>query len=114
MDIAVDALARLIYGELYRCSLSPLSLAPAASLRNLCMLLCCPRNVCWSLHTQHWTELTDGMIAPAGLDDGAPLTSEDTASFQKVVAGAFPDVPQVDQLVQDSIAGRSGRKGAYL
>eukprot|EP00891_Asterochloris_glomerata_P003172 jgi/Astpho2/3172/e_gw1.00052.70.1_t len=49
-----------------------------------------------------------------GLDDGAPLTSEDTASFQKVVAGAFPDVPLVDQLVQESIAGRSARKAAYL
>ena len=58
--------------------------------------------------------LTCMLFAPAGLDDGAPLTSEDTATFQKVVAGAFPDVPKVDQLVQDSIAGRSGRKGAYL
>ena len=54
------------------------------------------------------------LFAPAGLDDGTALKSEDTASFQKVVAGAFPDLPQVDQLVQDSIAGRSGRKGAYL
>ena len=66
---------------------------------------------------QSWTEfhmVVDLLVARAGLDDGAPLTSEDTASFQKVVAGAFPDVPLVDQLVQESIAGRSARKAAYL
>ena len=74
-----------------------------------------PQIICWLHLTQSWTELTDGVLfAPTGLDDGAPLTSEDTATFQKIVAGAFPDVPKVDQLVQDSIAGRSGRKGAYL
>lgn len=39
IDIAVDALARLIYGELHRCGLSPPSLAVAAPASNLCMLL---------------------------------------------------------------------------
>ena len=118
IDIAVDALARLIYGE-HNCSLSLLFLAQAAALsKPVHAALMSPEMYanCSSLTAGQSSLMVPNLhvVAPAGLDDGAPLTSEDTASFQQVVAGAFPDVPQVDQLVQDSIAGRSGRKGAYL